>query len=118
MSGKVYRGVSREQWCVTDVEQVSDTEWRHTCIKCKRVVVVHRPKMARQCPEYYRGMGTFIARWLKFFGVTPERISKIIGKPCKCPKRREDLDRLDFALRRKIKRFGLKLHDISGRTPD
>ena len=106
MSGKLYRGVSRNQWCVTDVEQVSATEWRHTCIKCRRVIVVHRPKMARCCPEYYRGLGSRIAKMLKIFGVTPARISKIIGKPCQCPKRREWLDRVDFALRRKLRRLG------------
>ena len=104
-----YRAAPRDQWCITDAEQVGSNEWRHTCIKCKRVLVVGAPRMSRRCPEYYRGLGTFIARWLKFFGVTPARVSRIIGKPCKCPKRREDLDRIDFALRRKIARLGLRL---------
>ena len=99
---RTYRAAPREMWCVTDVELVSDGKWRHTCIKCKRALVVGAPRMARRCPEYYRGAGSRLAKMLKMVGVTPERISKIIGKPCGCPKRRERLDRMDFALRRRL----------------
>ena len=104
-----YRMPSRDRYCVMESSEIRPGRWSHVCVKCAVRRESIRPIYAWECELFYRGMGSRVAKMLKIAGVTPERISKIIGKPCGCPERRERLDRLDFALRRRIKRLGLKL---------
>jgi len=39
-------------------------------------------------------LGDVIARALAFVGITEERVSRWLGRPCKCKERREALNRL------------------------
>lgn len=41
-----------------------------------------------------RGLGDRVELALKSVGITPEKVSKITGKPCNCGKRKEWLNRL------------------------
>jgi len=45
-------------------------------------------------------LGDRIGQALKAIGITDERVSKLIGGPCNCKKRREYLNRLDLWARR------------------
>lgn len=41
-----------------------------------------------------RGLGDIVKDGLSAIGITEERVSKLIGRPCGCGKRREALNRL------------------------
>lgn len=47
-------------------------------------------KAARQKP----GLGDMVAAGLERVGITKERVSKALGKPCGCAKRQEALNKL------------------------
>jgi hypothetical protein len=53
--------------------------------------------MPRQEPEL---LGDLVTAALKKLGITEERFSDLIGRPCNCGKRREYLNRLDLWARR------------------
>jgi hypothetical protein len=44
------------------------------------------------------GLGGMIKAGLSAIGITEERVSKAIGKPCGCGKRAEKLDKLGYKL--------------------
>ena len=44
------------------------------------------------------GLGGMIKAGLSAIGITEERVSKAIGKPCGCGKRAENLDKLGYKL--------------------
>jgi len=39
-----------------------------------------------------RGLGDLVAAGLAAIGITPERVSAVIGKPCKCKQRQQALN--------------------------
>ncbi len=45
-------------------------------------------------PKAPKGLGDYFADGLARFGVTPERVSKLIGKDCGCKERKERLNKL------------------------
>ena len=46
-------------------------------------------------PAYPRpGLGDAVAAGLSAVGITPERVSKVIGKPCGCNKRKRALNQV------------------------
>ena len=45
-------------------------------------------------------LGDLVGAALKKLGITDERVTNFIGKPCGCAKRREYLNRLDLWARR------------------
>ena len=49
-------------------------------------------------PRAKAGLGDMVAAGLSAIGITKERVSKVVGKPCGCAKRQEALN----ALGRKI----------------
>lgn len=49
-------------------------------------------------PHKRPGLGDYVKAGLSAIGITPERVSKVIGKPCGCEQRRKRLN----ALGRKI----------------
>ena len=64
------------------------------CIKCGREVVTkHRPKeIIARCKR--RGLGDMVADGLASVGITKDRVSKAIGRPCGCAKRQDKLNEL------------------------
>jgi hypothetical protein len=58
----------------------------------------HRPKqkpkkVAPRTPEPLE-LGDVVHNALSFVGITPERVTAWIGRPCKCPERQEKLNEL------------------------
>lgn len=51
-------------------------------------------------PKRPKGLGDYVATGLSAVGITPEKVSKVIGKPCGCNKRKERLNKLG-------KKFGI-----------
>lgn len=82
-----------EQRCIMETERLGD-RWRHRCIKCGAVRDSVRPRYAKRCARAGRGLGSRISAALKLFGITPALVSRLLGRPCKCNRRREALDRL------------------------
>lgn len=78
-------------------------EWKKSekvfeCIRChfkmdvKPLSDVQKQKLKRICT--HKGLGDRIERALERFGVTEERVSRMIGRPCGCSKRKELLNKL------------------------
>ena len=40
------------------------------------------------------GLGDYVAKGLSAIGITKERVSKVLGKPCGCGKRQQRLNEL------------------------
>jgi hypothetical protein len=55
-----------------------------------------RIRASKQKPSL--GLGGMIKAGLSAIGITEERVSKAIGKPCGCGKRAEKLDKLGYKL--------------------
>ena len=47
-------------------------------------------------PSYpkLKGLGDYVAKGLSAVGVTPEKVSKVIGRDCGCNKRKQRLNKL------------------------
>jgi hypothetical protein len=41
-----------------------------------------------------RGLGDMVAAWLAAIGITPERVSAVTGRPCKCKQRQQALNEI------------------------
>ena len=64
-----------------------------TCIACGFVGPCRDAR--RQCTASQRpGLGDMVKAGLTSIGITEERVSKAIGRPCKCSKRAEQLNEL------------------------
>ena len=50
-----------------------------------------------------KGLGTLIESALKTVGVTSERVSAFLGRPCKCPERVEKLNSISNWARMTVK---------------
>lgn len=48
------------------------------------------------------GLGDRVSRALSLVGITEARVSKLLGRPCGCGKRREALNRLGSRLRKML----------------
>jgi len=83
--------------------------WRARCKGCERGAPFDGPyDITRQCRlcwlfhnnEHYRreygdlGLGDYVALFLSYFGITKDRFQKLLGRPCKCGQRQEQLNRL------------------------
>lgn len=64
--------------------------WRTTC----RGAEVHH--VCKQAAGM--GLGDMVAAGLSAVGITPERVSKAVGKPCGCGRRKSALNRLGAKL--------------------
>ena len=60
------------------------------CTRCG--VYVTRPAVIRNCAG--PGLGDMVAAGLSAIGITEERVSAAIGRPCGCSKRAEKLNEL------------------------
>lgn len=64
-----------------------------TCQGCGKTVTIPRAGRAyHPCPG--RGLGDLVAAGLAALGITEERVSAAIGRPCGCGERREKLNEL------------------------
>jgi hypothetical protein len=50
------------------------------------------PKHKREGHVTPPGLGDIVSGWLSAFGITPERVSAVIGGPCGCEQRKEALN--------------------------
>ena len=57
---------------------------------------VSAPHVRRNCgtPPSPPGLGDYVARALSAIGITEERVSAVIGRPCGCSERAEKLNEL------------------------
>jgi hypothetical protein len=49
-----------------------------------------------------KGLGDRVSQALSLVGITEQRVSKLLGRPCGCGKRREALNRLGSRLRKML----------------
>jgi hypothetical protein len=74
---------------------------RHcVCVRCGYRSVIESRLLVRICASQTVGAGELLHKILARAGITPPRISRLIGRPCSCSRRAEQLDRLDFRFRR------------------
>lgn len=62
------------------------------CSACGYAIKGTFKKVRRQCRK--PGLGDMVAAGLSAIGITKERVSKAIGKPCGCAQRQEALNAL------------------------
>lgn len=76
-------------------EYVDGSEWSYRCARCgftDRFKVEQDPDgLHRNCPA--GGLGDLVAWALAAVGVTKERYSRLLGRPCGCAARQEKLNR-------------------------
>lgn len=65
-----------------------DINAQNVCTTCGKQV--NGPTVKRVCKA---GLGDRVAQGLGAFGITEERITKLIGRPCNCSKRRAALNK-------------------------
>ena len=53
-----------------------------------------RRQLLRQRLRKRAGLGDYVAKGLSAIGITKERVSKVLGKPCGCAKRQKKLNEL------------------------
>jgi hypothetical protein len=61
------------------------------CVICRRPLPPEGRGHKRQCNA---GLGDIVAAGLEAVGVTKERVSAVLGRPCACPQRQEALNQL------------------------
>ena len=65
------------------------------CVRCRFTICGHRPPIRRRCDvQPPPGLGDMVKAGLSAIGITEERVSKAIGRPCGCSKRAEKLNEL------------------------
>lgn len=55
---------------------------------------VTRPHVKRNCAPSKPGLGDMVKAGLSAIGITEERVSAVIGRPCECSERAEKLNEL------------------------
>lgn len=63
------------------------------CTRCGRVVRSVAPKISARC-KAPPGLGDMVAAGLAAIGITKERVSAALGRPCGCAARAEALNEL------------------------
>lgn len=53
-----------------------------------------RRQLLKQRLNKKPGLGDYVAKGLSAIGITKERVSKVLGKPCGCGKRQQKLNEL------------------------
>lgn len=69
-----------------------DGVWR--CISCGDASADQESPHLGKCSCEHRGLGDIVKTGLSAVGITEERVSKIIGRPCGCGARVEALNRI------------------------
>jgi hypothetical protein len=64
------------------------------CSRCGRLVRLHAEKPPTAVCKSPKGLGDYVSDGLSSVGITKERVSAVIGRPCNCPKRQAALNRL------------------------
>ena len=64
----------------------------------KTMDIIHAQIRAGRQEKKPLGLGGMIKAGLSAIGITEERVSKAIGKPCGCGRRAEKLDKLGYKL--------------------
>ena len=64
------------------------------CIVSRDGDMVHVDETHADYPHKKPGLGDMVAAGLSAIGITKERVSKAIGKPCGCAKRQQRLNEL------------------------
>jgi hypothetical protein len=91
------------------LDQLSSGQWR--CTECGKVTKRSYPKApVQKCNEIKpAGLGDRIASGLSAIGITKDRVSRVIGRPCGCGKRQAKLNRLGECVAKGAKKLGAKL---------
>lgn len=91
------------------------------CERHKVKKTAHWVRLCQTRPEYFRaweegrgpgqrtdltgkspGLGDRVSQALSLVGITEKRVSRLLGRPCGCSKRREALNRLGRRLRKML----------------
>jgi hypothetical protein len=69
---------------------------RVRCIRCLREIATAQPpeRVHATCLRQKPGLGDYVAKAFSAVGITKERVSKLLGRPCHCPEREEWLNQL------------------------
>lgn len=80
----------------TSAEPLHCHDGRATCGRCGWSVACARPVVYHVCrgPRPSPGVGDMVAGALAAVGITEERVSRLLGRPCRCQERKEALNRL------------------------
>lgn len=70
----------------------NDSGWR--CSRCGRQVRLQADKPPVALCKSPAGLGDMVAAGLESVGITKERVSAVIGRPCNCPERQAKLNDL------------------------
>ena len=83
------------------------------CSRCGRFVRLQSEKPPSAACKSPKGLGDYVADGLEAIGITKERVSAVVGAPCRCPERQSALNKLG-----KIIGIGVdKTTDIDNNTP-
>lgn len=66
------------------------------CVICGRAIPPEGRSAVRECVK--PGLGDLVKSGLSAVGITEERVSKLLGRPCGCGARAEALNRLGAKL--------------------
>jgi hypothetical protein len=101
------------KWNKLDVTNTGLFRWQ--CQQCQTIAYVRHnglPRMGCACDLRYHdsqrarlpaiGLGDRVSQALSLVGITEQRVSKLLGRPCGCSKRREALNRLGRRLRKTL----------------
>jgi hypothetical protein len=66
--------------------------WR--CSRCGRAVPSRSEKPPTAICKAGAGLGDYVAAGLESVGITKDRVSAVIGRPCNCPGRQAALNKL------------------------
>ena len=76
-------GITREQFAACVIEEVAEGMYR---------VDTEHPAFPKEPPPPTRGLGDMVAAGLSAVGITKERVSAALGRPCGCKGRQEALN--------------------------
>lgn len=103
-----------DKWCRFDEESMQCVRCGYRAARlptyrvCKNLVEMARDAVVQSATRRVRvpplPIGTATARALSSIGITPERFSKVIGKPCGCEKRKTAMDAAGAAISAAVER--------------